>query len=51
MKHSIRKAGVVCVVGAVLGLLIAARDEHTEVAEELAPEGVAQQRSRPRPMS
>ncbi|KWX68899.1 MFS transporter [Mycobacterium sp. NAZ190054] len=37
---------VVCVVGAVLGLLIAAKDEH---AEEPADE--AQQRSSPRPIS
>lgn len=42
---------VVCAVGAVLGLLIAARDEHTEVSEELAPGGGPQQRSRPRPIS
>ncbi len=39
---------VVCVVGAVLGLLIAARGEY---AEESAPVDVTQQRSSPRPMS
>lgn len=39
---------VVCVVGAVLGLLIAARDTH---AEETDPVEDAQQRSSPRPIS
>nr|ABP46197.1 major facilitator superfamily MFS_1 [Mycolicibacterium gilvum PYR-GCK] len=39
---------VVCVVGAVLGLLIAARDTH---AEETDPVENAQQRSSPRPIS
>ena len=42
---------VVCVVGAVLGLLIAARSEHAEEAEEVPPENTPQQRSSPRPMS
>jgi MFS family permease len=39
---------IVCVVGAVLGLLISARNEH---AEEPAAAGEPQQRSRPRPIS
>ena len=39
---------VVCVVGAVLGLLIAARREH---AEEPGESGIDQQRSSPRPIS
>ena len=39
---------VVCVVGAVLGLLIAARREH---AEEPAESAADQQRSSPRPIS
>ncbi len=39
---------IVCVVGAVLGLLISARNEH---AEEPAAAGEPQQRSSPRPIS
>ena len=39
---------IVCVVGAVLGLLISGRDEH---ADEPAAADAPQQRSRPRPIS
>jgi len=39
---------IVCVVGAVLGLLIAARTEH---ADEPATSDEGQQRSSPRPIS
>ncbi|AFM17189.1 arabinose efflux permease family protein [Mycolicibacterium chubuense NBB4] len=40
---------IVCVVGAVLGLFISARNDHADDPEQPAPE--PQQRSRPRPIS